>query len=79
MLHRLLSHLRSSLDVEEALEHLLSVMAKGNNCFDAFKHVCLEEARAFKSFFVDVLFVHYMCFLNVQIDSLTSFDSQNAV
>jgi len=32
----------SSLDVEEALEHLLSVMAKGNNCSDAFKHELLK-------------------------------------
>lgn len=57
--------IRSSLDVEAALEHLLSVMAKENNSSDAFKLVCLEEARAFKSINADVPFRHQLCFLNV--------------
>lgn len=52
--------IRSSLDVEAALEHLLWVMAKGNNYSDAFKYVCPEKARAFKNIIVDVPFGHLM-------------------
>lgn len=48
------------LEVEAAREHLLSVMAKGNNYSDAFKYVCLEKARAFKNVIVDVLFGHVL-------------------
>lgn len=60
----------SSLNVEEALEHLLSVMAKGTIILVLLKYVCLEEARAFRNIIVDVFFGHLVCFLKVEHYSL---------